>query len=296
MAEWEGKSQANSLGYRIFIVILQKAGVQTAYFILYSVAMYYLLFSRRSTRIIKHFLRFRFGYSYWAAISAIYSTYYIFGQTLIDKIVLMGNLPHRFTFDFEGEENLRAIVKGGKGGILLSAHLGNWEAAGHLLQRLDTKINVVMYDGEHEKIKRYIERATGERNFQVIVIKNDMSHVYEIGEALQKNELICLHADRYMPGSKTISTQFLGDEALFPEGPFALATAFKVPVCVVFAFKESKTHYHLYSSERIEMLPEENKRAYLKRLFDTFIADLEVKVTRYPKQWFNYYSFWKQNN
>ena len=66
-----------------------------------------------------------------------------------------------------------------------------------------------------------------------------MSHVYAMGEALQKNELICLHADRFLEGNKTIVKNFLGEEANFPQGPFLLSSSFKVPVSVVFAFKES---------------------------------------------------------
>ena len=132
----------------------------------------------------------------------------------------MAGIENKFTYDFDGEENLREIVRGGKGGILLSAHVGNWEAAGHLLKRLNTRINVVMFDGEHQQIKEYLERVTGGHKVNIILIKEDMSHVYAMGEALQKNELICLHADRFMEGNKTKLSFLLGEEAQFPVGHF----------------------------------------------------------------------------
>ncbi len=93
----------------------------------------------------------------------------------------------------------------GKGGLLLSAHVGNWEAAGYLLERLNTNISIVMFDGEHQKIKQYLEKVTATKKASVIVIKDDLSHVYAINEALSRNELVCMHADRFMGVIKTIT-------------------------------------------------------------------------------------------
>jgi predicted LPLAT superfamily acyltransferase len=222
----------------------------------------------------------------------VYRNYYVFGQTLIDKIVVMAGIPNKFTFQFEGEHHLRQLVAAGKGGILLSAHLGNWEVAGHLFKRLETRINIVMFDGEHERIKKYLSGITGERNVNVIVIKDDLSHIYAINDALSNNELVCMHADRFMEGNKTVQARFLGEDALFPAGPFLLAATFKVPVSLVFAFKETSTHYHLYATP---------PRAYhgrrqqgVQEAVNEFVEVLDEMVRKYPEQWFNYYDFWEQ--
>jgi predicted LPLAT superfamily acyltransferase len=259
MPRWQGKSKGTPLGYRIFVFVVKTFGLPPAYLLLRFVAFYYLLFSWSSSKHIYHYFRRFHGYSFLKSLSSIYRNYFIFGQTLLDKIVVMAGIENKFTYDFDGEDNLRHIVKGGRGGILLSAHVGNWEAAGHLLRRLDTRVNVVMYDGEHQQIKEYLQQVTGGRNLNVILIRPDMSHVYAMGDALQKNELICLHADRFLEGNKTILRNFLGEDAQFPQGPFLLSSSFKVPVSVVFAFKESSTHYHFYGSELIERSSNELK-------------------------------------
>lgn len=292
MPRWQGKSRGNALGYRIFVVICKTLGLAPAYLLLRFVAFYYFLFSWQSSRHSFAYFHERLKYSRIKAKWSVFRNYYVFGQTLIDKIVVMAGLPNRFTYTFEGEENLHAMVHGGRGGMLISAHVGNWEAAGHLLKRLDTRINVVMYDAEHQRIKHYLEEVTGGRNFNVIVIREDLSHVYAISEALQKNELICLHADRFLEGNKTEIRTFLGAGAHFPSGPFALAAGFRVPVSMVFAFKETSTHYHFFGSAPIERRADENKAQFTTRLLDTFVADLEQKVKLYPEQWFNYYNFW----
>ena len=292
MPQWQGKSRGNRLGYSIFVHVVRTLGVKPAYALLRLVSTYYFLFSYKTSRPILDYFRRRHHYSGRKALGKLYSNYYVFGQSLLDKIVVMSGIENQFTFDFDGEANLYEILRAGKGGILMSAHVGNWEVAGHLLKRLNTRINVVMYDAEHEKIKSYLEQVTGGRNFNVIVISENLSHVYEIGEALQKNELICMHADRFVSESKTETMEFLGGMAKFPSGPFLLAATFNVPVSIVFAFKETATHYHFYGSLPVGRRSDESKAAFTHRLMQTFVGEFQEKVKMYPEQWFNYYNFW----
>jgi predicted LPLAT superfamily acyltransferase len=293
MPSWQGKSKGTKIGYRIFVWTLRKFGIHPAYFLLRFVALYYFLFSVKSTRNIYHYFNKRLGYSPLASILKVYSNYYQFGQSLIDKVVVMADIRNPFTFTFDGEENLREIVKTGKGGMLLSAHIGNWEAAGHLLNRLQTKINVVMYDGEEKQIKEYLDSVTGERNLNVIIIRDQLSHIYEISDAFNKNELVCMHADRFLEGNRTIVKKFLGEDALFPMGPFILASKFKVPVSFVFAMKESSTHYHFFATP-VKQYHSLQKSDVVDRMTDDFVSEMENKVKRYPLQWFNYYDFWQK--
>ncbi len=292
MDSWQGKSKGNRLGYSIFVFILKWLGVMPAYFVLYPVAAWYVLFSRSSNRHMHFYFQNILGYGKWKAWRKLFRNYYVFGQTLIDKMVMMAGLKNKFDFEFDGEENLHEMVRRGKGGMLISAHMGNWEIAGQLLDRLDAKFSVVMYDAEHEKIKQYIEDAVGKRRMKVIVVKDDISHIYAINEALKNNELICMHGDRFLPGNKTHTTKFMGREAEFPMGPFLIASAFKVPVCYTFAFKETPRHYHFFSSpiRTYHHLP---KPEQVPAMLQDYVGEMETKIGQYPEQWFNYYAFWK---
>ncbi|MCU0386261.1 MAG: lipid A biosynthesis acyltransferase [Flavihumibacter sp.] len=292
MASWQGRSQALPLGYRIFVVVLKRLGLTPAYALLRFVAAWYFLFSRKATRALNVYFKERLAYSRGKATRAIYRTYYLFGQTLIDKVAVMAGLNTPFTYDFDGEEWLHQMVKDGKGGLLLSAHMGNWEIAGHLLKRLKAPINVVMYDGEQEQIKAYLEKVTGGRNMKLIIIREDLGHIFAINEALQRNELVCMHADRFLEGNKTISTQFLGKTANFPAGPFLLAASLQVPVSFVYAFKESNRHYHFFASEPV-LYREGAKQERIMKALQDFVMETEKKVSLYPSQWFNFYDFWK---
>jgi len=292
MPSWQGKSRGTTFGYSIFVGILKSFGVLPAYFLLRFVTLYYFLFSYKSSKFIFDYFHRRLGFSSFKSLFKIYSNYYSLGQTVIDKVVIMSNIPNRFSFDFDGEEHLREIVNLQKGGLLLGAHIGNWEIAGHLLERLGTTINIVMFDGEHQQIKEYLDRVTGKKNAKIIVIKNDLSHIYEISEAFKNRELVCIHADRFIEGNKTMISDFLGEKALFPAGPFVLASAFNVPVSFVFAMKESSLHYHFFASPA-KIYERKEKGSSLQQMLDDFSAEMEKKVRNYPEQWYNYYNFWK---
>jgi predicted LPLAT superfamily acyltransferase len=290
MANWQGKSQASVTGYQIFGFFVKRLGVRAAYFILLFVALYYFVCSPKSSAPILKLYRQRLHFPALKAYRLLYANYFRFGQTLIDKFAVLAGQQASFTFEFDGEEHLRDLVAGGRGGILLSAHAGNWEAAAQLLNRLQTPVNLVMYDGEDAHIKQYLQ-AAATKKFEVIFIKNDLSHIFKINAALGENELVCLLADRFLPGAPTLEQEFLGAPARFPEGPFLLALKFRVPVTFVYAFKETATHYRLSATagRRFDARQGDSVRT----IATAFVASLEAKVRRYPAQWFNYYDFWK---
>jgi predicted LPLAT superfamily acyltransferase len=292
MPAWQGKSKGNPLGYRIFVSVLKVGGVKPAYFMLRFVALYYFLFSWQTSKGTYYYFHKRLGFSKVRSILKLYRNYYLFGQSIIDKVVIMSGIPNKFTFNFDGIDNLRQIAAMNQGGLLLSSHIGSWEIAGELLEHINTRINIVMFDGEDKQIKQYMDSVTGERKINIIVIKNDLSHIFKINAAFQNNELVCMHADRFIEGNKTITREFLGEDAKFPAGPFVMAEKFKVPVTFVYALKESALHYHFFSSP-VKDYSGMPKGEGMQQLISDFIISFENKVKTYPEQWYNYYNFWQ---
>ncbi|MFN8155045.1 MAG: lipid A biosynthesis acyltransferase [Bacteroidia bacterium] len=292
MPSWQGKSKGTPLGYRIFVVVLKTLGVRPAYYLLWFVSFYYLLFSRDSNHAILEVYRKHLKFGVLRSRFLLWKNYRLFGQSMIDKIVMMSGVRNRFTFEFEGEDYLHEMVKAGKGGMLISAHLGNWEIAGFLLKRIPAAINIVMYDAEHEKIKNYLEGVTGKRNMNVILVKEDLSHIYAISAALSRNELVCMHADRFLDGNRNLVHTFMGEAAAFPQGPFLLASRLDVPVTFVFAVKESAMHYHFSATKPVNYHLTDRKAGMMQAL-SKYVDVLEKQLRRYPAQWFNYYPFWK---
>jgi predicted LPLAT superfamily acyltransferase len=293
MATWQGKTRGGLLGHQIFVFILKYLGLSPAYFLLYFVSFYYFLFSRKSNRFIYSYFRNIQHYSPCKARWAVYRNYYIFGQILIDKVAVYSGLVKNFTFDLEDEKHLAAMDQGG---FIISAHTGNWEMAGSKLDRIDKAINMVMLDAEHRRIKHYLDSIMKDRNFKVIPLKDDLSHLISIRQALDKSELVAIHGDRFMEGMKTLTVKFMGKDARFPEGPFYLALRMNAPVSFAFAMKESRSHYHFYATPPKKYDIPEGKRIsseHLRPILEDYLKAVELMLQKYPEQWFNYYNFWQ---
>lgn len=291
MAKWKGQSRGNKLGYQIFIWTINNLGLAPAYLILRFVALWFFFFAGEPNKHLRYYFSERLGFSKWKTLKSMYANYYIFGQTLLDKVAILAGLKEKFDYFFDGEQHLHKMAES-TGGILISAHLGNWEIAGNFLNRLDAPFNIVMFDNEHEQIKEMLEKVMVDKNLKVILIKEDLSHIFEINAAIKNKELLCFHGDRFVEGSKYAQQAFLGKEAAFPLGPFALATKYKMPYSFVYAMKEGKYYYHFTATpgKIHEGNPEELQKKY--------VALLEQQVQKYPLQWFNYYDFWdaKEHN
>ncbi|OCB69440.1 lipid A biosynthesis acyltransferase [Flavobacterium piscis] len=290
MSKWDGKSKGTVLGYKIFVFLIKKAGIKAAYVLLYFVASYYFLFLKKSNKAISYYFKERLGYSWLKSKKMVFKSYYTFGQTIIDKISISAGMRNKFTYEFDGIETLKNLLAEKKGGVLISAHIGNFEIAEHFLGDIDIdfQINLVTTDLEHSAIKNYLESVTQKPTVKFIIIREDLSHIFEINAALSKNELVCFTGDRYFEGTKSLSEKILGQEANFPAGPFLIASRLKAPVVFVYVMKEQNLHYHLYARETVVKHRDE------KGLLKAYIESLESMLAKYPLQWFNYFDFWNQ--
>jgi len=292
MAKWDGKSRGTVLGYRIFVFFIKKAGIKSAYFILYFVAAYYFLFLKKSNRAIFYYFHKRLGYSYFKSKRMVYKSYYTFGQTILDKVSIGAGMRNKFTYEFDGVEKLIQLLEAKKGGVLISAHIGNFEIAEHFFSEIDVdfQINLVTTDLEHSAIKNYLEKISKKSTIKFIFIKDDLSHIFHINAALARNELVCFTGDRYFEGVKSLEEILLGETAKFPSGPFLIASRLKVPVVFVYVMKEPNLHYHLYTREA--HVTHRDEKALLKG----YTESVESMLKKYPLQWFNYFDFWDKFN
>lgn len=290
---WEGKSRGGLLGHRIFVFTLRTFGLRTAYFLLRFVATWFFLTAKSTKTSLKYFRQIH-GYKTQKAYAATWRNYFLFGQTLIDKVAILAGLKTKYSIEHEGHNNLQHIKQ--RGSILLSAHIGNWEIAGQMLEVLDSRFNILLLDNEIERMKAYMNKVMGKKKFKTIPIREDMSHLIELHNAFANKELVVMHGDRFLPGTATIEKDFMGKKAKFPAGPFVMAAKFGVPITVVFALKEGRTRYHFYAKEPIEVKRSRTKEEVetaVKTASDQYVAWLEEMVKKYPTQWFNFYDFWE---
>jgi predicted LPLAT superfamily acyltransferase len=224
--------------------------------------------------------------------------FYKLGQVLIDKVAFLSGLSKKFTFNLDGEEHLIKMADT-SGGVLIGMHAGSWEVAGHFLESLSTRINIVVFADEHETIQNFLAEIYDEKSINFIVINQDYSHLFEISKALANKEMVALHGDRFLPGTKTISKTFFNKAARFPFGPFLIPVKFNVPVSFVTAMKETSTHYHFFATAPKIIEPPKNleeREFIVEGLVEEYIQYIEKKLIKYPDQWFNFYDFWEDDN
>tara|TARA_B110000261_G_scaffold57105_1_gene67345 strand:- start:80 stop:976 length:897 start_codon:yes stop_codon:yes gene_type:complete len=289
VGQWDGKSRGTVFGFKIFIFFLKNFGINSSYALMHLPIPYFCLILRKNVKGLNYYYRNRLGYSWLKSLISIYKSHYVFGQTLIDKVAIPAGLEEKYTFEFDGEHYLDEALTASKGGILISAHLGNFEMAQYFFKKrlINKSIIIVITDQDHQDIKDYLDQYTQRDQMNFIIVKDDFSHIFEINAALAQNKIICIAGDRYLKDTKCMEEELLGKKAKFPVGPFYLGSRLKVPVFFVFVMREPKRHYHLYAR------PIEVKDRDAEDLLKKYTQNIERIVKKYPLQWFNFYDFWE---
>ncbi len=291
-ASWDGTTRGSLWGYRFFIQLIKLAGVSTAYGFAGIIIVYYILFTPRTSSVIYRYFRHRHKFSRWKSARLTYRNYYRFAQVLIDKIAILAGFAKSFTYQFDNYDDLSQVFNNKDGCVFISAHVGNWDVAGQFFGDYGSRINIVMLDAEHGRIKQLLDATMGDKNYRVIALQDDMSHVFEIGKALVNREYICFQGDRYVDKDATLSRKLLGAPALFPVGPFQIAAQSQMPVIFFFAMREPRRCYRFYFF-KATVDPLTSKTEKIDSLATQYVQVLEQILRRYPEQWFNYYEFWQ---
>lgn len=293
---WDGKTKGGLTGYKIFVFLLKNFGLNTAYILLFFVAFWFVIFSRKASKSQYYLFRKRLKFNFFKSIISIYKNSFVFGQILIDKVAIMSGMIHKFSTEHTNAEVIENMVKYKTGGILVNAHIGSWQIAGQLLERYGGKIYILMVDSENEKIKNLLSSAEGKNRIEIIPLKEDGSHLLKIKDVLMNKGILAMHADRFLKDADTIETEFLGEKAKFASGPFHLAAKYGVPISFATAFREKKRHYHFIVLKTVNVNYPGNIKKRKEEIYEKskiYIKELEKMLKNYPVQWFNFYNFWR---
>src|SRR5580765_1806351 len=137
-----GRLRGGPPGIWFFLTALRVLGLRVTYALLAPVALYFSFASPDVPATMDYHRRFFGPLPWWKRRWLVFRHFLSFGRALIDRVAILAGDNRHFSFSFDGEHFVRTAVAEGRGVLLLTAHLGNWEAAGHLLCRLDVPINV----------------------------------------------------------------------------------------------------------------------------------------------------------
>lgn len=286
--KWSGKSRGGRFGYLFFVHTIRLLGVRGAYALLALVAVYFIPFAPKATVAIWRYNRERRKLGLWRSMWEVYAHYYVFGQTLIDRIALRAGLRDRYHFLFDNYERFLEIINAESGTVLVGAHVGCWEAGAGFFGTYGKKINIVMFDAEHEAIKEVLRENGQAGDYKIIPVnQGSLEAMLEIKCALNRGEYACFNGDRYLERKTAVECDFMGGRASFPSGPFRIAAKCRVPVVFYYAMREKGRRYRFLFTE---VPTEECRRS--ESLMAAYVRSLEELLARYPRQWFNFYNFW----
>ena len=276
--EWSGKTDGQPWMQRSLITMFRVVPLWLPYSVMALVVPFYMIFNRKGYKAMYRFFRERMNYGRWKSFWKVYANHFRFGQIILDRFGVYAGKKYRFIT--EGQELMDELETHPEGFVSLSSHVGNYEIAGYSLKPKSKRFNALVYAGETATVMENRQKMLSQNNMSMIPVKEDMSHLFLLNNAIDNGEIVSMPADRIFGSQKAVECQFFGEKARFPMGAFALASKKNVPMLAVFVMKESYKTYHAYVRG-------------IKNAQD-FADNLEEIVKRYPTQWFNYFDFWKQ--
>lgn len=289
--EWSGKTDGQPWMQRSLIAMFRVLPLWLLYGVMALVVPFYMIFNRKGYRAIYRFFHERLGCSPLKSFGNVYLNHYRFGQIILDRFGVYAGKKYQFIT--EGQEIMDELETHPEGLLLLSSHIGNYEIAGYSLKPKKKKFNALVFGGETATVMENRQRLLSQNNMSMILVKEDLSHLFAINAALDNGDIVSMPADRIFGSQKNVECQFFGAKAKFPLGAFAMAIQKNVPVLAVFVMKEGMKKYHAYV-KAIECNPQSGKREQMAQLAQSYAEQLETIVRCYPTQWFNYFDFWQQ--
>ena len=281
--KWSGKSRGGSCGYNIFVAIIRTFGVRSAYVLLAFVAIYFIPFAPGATRTIWKYNRRILKYGVLKSVFKLYVHYYTFGQTIIDKVAINSGLGDRYKFEYDNYDEFLKVLDGGET-IIIGAHVGCWEVGSQFFGDYASRLNVVMYDAEYQKIKAVVE-GDGFKHKIIPINEGSLESLIRIKQTLSAGEYVCMQGDRYLSRKSAVKVNLMGQDALLAVGPTLMASKFKTPVVFYFAMREKGLKYRFLFRVVESGLSQ-------GELMDIYVEELTKVVDRYPQQWFNFFDVW----
>jgi KDO2-lipid IV(A) lauroyltransferase len=174
-----------------------------------------------------------------------------------------------------------ALAKG-KGIILVTGHIGNWELGALFFGRHGYKINVVTIPEGSERIDSIRGAYRMRQDIRTIVVDGSPFASLEIVAALRRGEIVAMLVDRWA-GPDGVPVKFLGEDRRFSRGPFVLSRATAAPILPAFIVRDGNGYRGEldppFSMEEAE--DEEGARRVS--------ASLERMIRDCPDQWYNFY-------
>lgn len=191
----------------------------------------------------------------------------------------------------KGRDIIEQALRRGKGVILVTAHLGNWELGGLFFSHADIPINVITAQDTMEGIANVRKKTRAFHNVKTITMDKNSLFFVDIINALQRNEIVAMLIDRY-EGKNGASVDFFGKPALFPIGPILLARSTGATVVPAFTVLGPDGKYKAIIDSIVDMEFSDDKEKDIKLNLAKVVRIVEKYILEYTHQWYNFVYLW----
>ncbi len=218
--------------------------------------------------------------------------FFEYGRSVIDVWRLRSDAFVPRITSFEADRAVLASVrKNGRGFLLVTGHVGNWEMGAVTLRGHGLTPAVVgqpELDPDVEAMRLSLRTRLG---VESIDIGSSMATAFRVRAAVEGGRAVALLVDRAYPEDQVLVPYF-GRPTPFLRSPALLARFCGCEILPGFFLRSRDGSYFNVWGAPItadgSLSPEEDARRVMSRV----AADLEGVVRAHPTQWFNFYRFW----
>jgi Kdo2-lipid IVA lauroyltransferase/acyltransferase len=214
------------------------------------------------------------------------------GRTVIETAVLPTYSPERVLSLFERVENWAAVDTAlalGRGLIVLTGHIGNWELGGAYLAARGVPLDAVARGMQNPLFDAYLTRTRERIGMRVV---HDADAVRHVPRALRDGRAVAFLFDQGAVGLASTWVPFFGRMAKTPRGPAVFALRLDAPMVFGAAIRQPSGRFAI-SFEPVDTVRTGHRDADVDAMVAAYTAALERWVRRVPEQYFWHHRRWK---
>ncbi len=196
-------------------------------------------------------------------------------------------------------DELDRVAIGEKGVVVFSSHLGNIEVSRALARKRGAnRITVFAHTRNAMRFNRILAEYNPLSAVDILEVEDiNPATVIDLQERLERGDWIVIAGDRIpVTGEKRLTeVTFLGDPALFSQGPVLIASLLNSPVYVMNCVRDGSGFRVFFEKMAEEIsLPRTGRADVIQDYVSRYAGILEGLCKKYPDQWYNLYDFWQQ--
>ncbi len=180
----------------------------------------------------------------------------------------------------ENEEHLRKALAGGKGVLVLTAHMGNWDLLCTLAPHFNYPTTIITKEIKNKALNEYWMTTRARFGLKFVPAHNSFRLCLA---ALRRNEIVGVILDQNMIDTEGIFVDFFGRPACTTPGLAYLSAQSGAPVVPVYMLREGGRHVIRILPP---VLPPPDRKPETIRVFtQQYTRLIEDMIRAHPAQW-----------